>query len=153
MRVVVDLDLCQGHAVCQGEAPEIFRVSTAGPVCARRGDPRAAARGAARSAEAAARYCPNRVITIVEGLRLVAHGASTWLSANPDKAWGREALPHVHPVFVIYNAVIQQMGWLDAGTFWHVVQNAGMWLPYCVLLPRGCAASSACRGRAATGSS
>ena len=26
MRVVVDLDLCGGHGVCQGEAPEIFRV-------------------------------------------------------------------------------------------------------------------------------
>ena len=26
MRVVVDLELCQGHAVCQGEAPEVFRV-------------------------------------------------------------------------------------------------------------------------------
>ena len=27
------------------------------------------------------------------------------------------------------------MGWLDVGTFWHVVQNLGMWLPYCVFLP------------------
>ena len=26
MRVKADLDLCQGHAVCQMEAPEIFRV-------------------------------------------------------------------------------------------------------------------------------
>jgi ferredoxin len=26
MRVVIDLDLCGGHGVCQGEAPEIFRV-------------------------------------------------------------------------------------------------------------------------------
>ena len=26
MRVVIDLDLCGGHGVCQSEAPEIFRV-------------------------------------------------------------------------------------------------------------------------------
>ena len=67
MRVVVDLDLCQGHAVCQGEAPEIFRVVD------RPGDyarvevilerPPEELRG---QAEAAARYCPNRVITIEE---------------------------------------------------------------------------------------
>ena len=24
MRVVADLDLCQGHEMCQGEAPEVF---------------------------------------------------------------------------------------------------------------------------------
>ena len=24
MRVVADLDLCQGHQMCQGEAPEVF---------------------------------------------------------------------------------------------------------------------------------
>ena len=67
MRIVVDLDLCQGHAVCQTEAPEIFRVVD------RPGDysrvevilerPPEELRA---QAQAAARYCPNRVITIVE---------------------------------------------------------------------------------------
>jgi ferredoxin len=67
MRVVIDLDLCQGHGVCQNEAPEIFRVVD------RPGDyarvevilerPPEELRG---PAEMAARYCPNRVITIVE---------------------------------------------------------------------------------------
>jgi ferredoxin len=67
MRVVVDLDLCQGHSVCLGEAPEIFRVVD------RPGDyarvevilerPPEELRA---QAEAAARYCPNRVITIEE---------------------------------------------------------------------------------------
>jgi ferredoxin len=67
MRVVVDLDLCQGHAVCQGEAPEIFRVVD------RPGDYARVEVILERppedlrpQAEAAARYCPNRVITIVE---------------------------------------------------------------------------------------
>ncbi len=67
MRVRVDLELCQGHAICQLEAPEIFRVVD------RPGDyarvevilerPPEDLRG---KAEAAARYCPNRVITIEE---------------------------------------------------------------------------------------
>lgn len=67
MRVVLDLDLCQGHSVCQLEAPEIFRVVD------RPGDyarvevilerPPEELRAVL---ETAARYCPNRVITIEE---------------------------------------------------------------------------------------
>jgi ferredoxin len=67
MRVVVDLDLCQGHGVCQTEAPEIFRVVD------RPGDygrvevilerPPEEMRA---QAEAAVRYCPTRAISIVE---------------------------------------------------------------------------------------
>jgi ferredoxin len=67
MRVKIDLDLCQGHSVCEAEAPEIFRVVD------RPGEypqvevildqPPEALRP---KAEAAARYCPNRVITIEE---------------------------------------------------------------------------------------
>jgi sterol 14-demethylase len=30
MRIVVDRQLCQGHAVCMGEAPEVFEVTRAG---------------------------------------------------------------------------------------------------------------------------
>ena len=29
-RIVVDRDLCQGHGVCEGEAPEVFSVSKQG---------------------------------------------------------------------------------------------------------------------------
>lgn len=67
MRVKLDLELCQGHALCQEEAPQVFRVVE------RQGEydqvellmeePPEALR---REVEAAARYCPNRVITIVE---------------------------------------------------------------------------------------
>ena len=67
MRVVVDLDLCQGHGVCQTEAPEIFRVvdrpGEYGRVEVILERPPEELRG---PAEAAARYCPNRVITIAE---------------------------------------------------------------------------------------
>jgi len=62
-------------------------------------------------------------------------GAPHWFSRNPDKAWAERLFLGFIPVFFAYNAVVQRMGWLDAGNFWHVVQNLGMWLPYCVLLP------------------
>jgi ferredoxin len=67
MRVVVDLDLCGGHGVCEGAAPEIFRVvdPTDGyahvEVILER--PPEELREPAKAAE---RQCPNRVITIVE---------------------------------------------------------------------------------------
>jgi cycloeucalenol cycloisomerase len=61
--------------------------------------------------------------------------AGHWLSRNPDKAWGEKLYLAFIPVFFAYNALIQQRGWLDAGNFWHVTQNLGMWLPFCVLLP------------------
>ena len=58
-----------------------------------------------------------------------------WFSTNPDKAWGEKFFLTFVPVFFAYNAVVQAMGWLDVGNFWHVAQNVGMWIPYCVLLP------------------
>jgi len=58
-----------------------------------------------------------------------------WFSRNPDKAFGEKLFLLFIPVFFAYNAAIQQLGWLDAGTLGHVLQNLGMWLPYCVLLP------------------
>jgi ferredoxin len=67
MRVKVDLALCQGHAMCQLEAPEVFRVVD------RPGDyarvelvlerPPESLRA---QVEAAVRYCPNRVLSIDE---------------------------------------------------------------------------------------
>jgi cycloeucalenol cycloisomerase len=61
--------------------------------------------------------------------------SSRWFSANPDKAWGEKFFLVFIPVFLAYNAVVQQAGWLDAGTFWHVAQNLLMWVPYCLVLP------------------
>ncbi|HXK25927.1 MAG TPA: ferredoxin [Myxococcota bacterium] len=67
MRVVVDLELCQGHGVCVGEAPTVFRVRE------RPGDyaqveillesPGESLRA---QAEAAVRYCPNRALSLIE---------------------------------------------------------------------------------------
>jgi len=67
MRVKVDRELCQGHAVCEMEAPEIFRVAD------RDGEydqvevildpPPERLRP---KLEAAVRYCPNRALSIEE---------------------------------------------------------------------------------------
>jgi ferredoxin len=67
MRVVIDVELCGGHGVCQGEAPEIFKVVDLPggyahvEVLLERPPEELRPR-----AEAAARHCPNRVIQIVE---------------------------------------------------------------------------------------
>jgi cycloeucalenol cycloisomerase len=58
-----------------------------------------------------------------------------WFSENPDKAWGEKFFLSYIPFFLVYNAVVQRMGWLDVGNGWHIVQNLGMWVPYCLLLP------------------
>jgi sterol 14-demethylase len=60
-RISVDLDLCQGHAACVGEAPEVFRVDGLGKV--RLLDPTPDA-SLSRKVEAAQRYCPTRAIRI-----------------------------------------------------------------------------------------
>lgn len=65
----------------------------------------------------------------------MSRAASPWFSENPDKAWNEKLYLSFVPVFFAYNAAIQQLGWLDVGSFWHVVQNLAMWLPYCVMLP------------------
>ena len=62
-------------------------------------------------------------------------GMPYWFSRNPDKAWAEKFFLTFIPVFFVYNGIIQQMGWLDVGNGWHIVQNVLMWVPYCVLLP------------------
>ena len=66
MRIVADLQLCQGHGMCEDEAPEVFRVvesddgsySHVEIVVA---EPDAALR---EKVETAVRYCPNRALSI-----------------------------------------------------------------------------------------
>ena len=67
MRVVVDLDLCGGHGVCQSEAPEIFRVvDESGGYAHVELILERPPEELREKAGAAARHCPNRVIRIVE---------------------------------------------------------------------------------------
>jgi len=67
MRVRVDLDLCQGHGMCQEEAPEVFRVVDRPGEYARveliQERPPEVLR---EQVAAAVRFCPNRVIRIEE---------------------------------------------------------------------------------------
>ena len=67
MRVKVDLELCQGHALCQEEAPEVFRVverpGKYDQVSLLEEQPPERLRA---KVEAAARHCPNRVIRVEE---------------------------------------------------------------------------------------
>ena len=60
-RVIVDTDLCQGHGVCTGEAPEVFELGDDERVRVLDECPRPALR---KKTELAARYCPNHVIRI-----------------------------------------------------------------------------------------
>ena len=60
-RVVLDSDLCQGHAVCTGEAPEIFALSEDEKASVLEETPRKALR---KKAEMAVRYCPNHALRI-----------------------------------------------------------------------------------------
>lgn len=61
-QIVVDMDLCKGHATCQGEAPELFQVDEEGRLTVLNAYPDAAAIDKAR---AAARYCPTQAIQIL----------------------------------------------------------------------------------------
>ncbi|WP_327143267.1 ferredoxin [Nocardia sp. NBC_01327] len=62
MRLVVDLDLCQGHAVCQDEAPALFQVPKHGQVDILRTDPG----DDLDAARAAVRYCPTQALSLRE---------------------------------------------------------------------------------------
>ena len=61
MKVIVDFDLCQGHANCMGDAPEVFRVDDEGMLTILLEQPPEAMRD---RVELAARYCPTQAIRI-----------------------------------------------------------------------------------------
>ncbi len=62
-RVVVDEVLCQGHEVCEAEAPGVFEVGTDHKVRILRAEPDAADRSAV---ELAVKYCPTHALKIVD---------------------------------------------------------------------------------------
>jgi sterol 14-demethylase len=67
LRIRIDTDLCQGHAVCMGEAPEVFDVERnedgEDKVVLRMQRPTPALRA---KVEAAVRHCPTRALAIEE---------------------------------------------------------------------------------------
>lgn len=63
-RVVVDRQLCQGHAMCMNEAPEVFNVDANGQLHILKPELTEQAR---EQVTRAVRYCPNSALKIVEG--------------------------------------------------------------------------------------
>ncbi|HVU71354.1 MAG TPA: ferredoxin [Mycobacteriales bacterium] len=64
MKVVVDRDLCQGHAMCELEAPDVFSVDKKGNLTVLDESPPSSLRS---ELEKAARFCPTHALTIEEG--------------------------------------------------------------------------------------
>jgi ferredoxin len=62
-RVGVDLDLCQGHAMCELEAPDFFSVPKRGKVQIIDSEPREDARD---EVERAVEMCPTQALFIKE---------------------------------------------------------------------------------------
>jgi ferredoxin len=70
MRVVADLDLCQGHQMCQGEAPGVFGFDEeADRVVVLVEHPDDSLRP---QVEAAVRYCPAMALSIDESIEETA---------------------------------------------------------------------------------
>jgi sterol 14-demethylase len=61
MRIVVDTQLCKGHGVCMGEAPEVFEVTEAGKLTVLQPRPPLSQRA---EVEAAVKYCPTGALSI-----------------------------------------------------------------------------------------
>jgi len=61
MRVTVDLDLCQGHGVCESEAPAVFAVGRDHLVEVLDPSPPEDQR---TSVDAAVRFCPTHALSI-----------------------------------------------------------------------------------------
>ena len=64
MHVDVDTDLCQGHGVCQSEAPTVFRVTDDNVVEILDPNPPEDLR---RNVEEAVKNCPTQALTLTEG--------------------------------------------------------------------------------------
>jgi sterol 14alpha-demethylase len=62
-RIVVDVDLCQSHGVCEAEAPEVFEVPKRSKVLVLDAVPSDDRRAAV---ELAVKYCPTHALRIVD---------------------------------------------------------------------------------------
>lgn len=62
-RIVVDRQLCQGHGVCVGEAPELFSLDSTGNLIAKDED---STPNLLKKAKKAAEFCPNNALSINE---------------------------------------------------------------------------------------
>jgi sterol 14-demethylase len=63
VRIVVDRDLCQGHGVCESEAPGVFELAKDGRLSVLDETP---ADGLRPQVEMAVKYCPTHALRIEE---------------------------------------------------------------------------------------
>lgn len=63
MRIEIDWDLCQGHANCMGDVPEVFHVDEAGKLTVLQPEPPQELRDRVKMAE---QYCPTGAISVVD---------------------------------------------------------------------------------------
>ncbi len=63
MKIRLDRDLCQGHGVCESEAPTMFSVSKKGELTILDDSPPESTRAAL---DRAVKYCPTHALTIEE---------------------------------------------------------------------------------------
>lgn len=63
MKIVIDWDLCQGHANCMADAPAVFRVDDKGTMTVLMEHPPEDQREAVDNAVA---FCPTGAITVVD---------------------------------------------------------------------------------------
>lgn len=63
MKIHADTDLCQGHAMCELEAPDVFAVPKKGKVRILDADPPEALR---EDVEAAVRECPTQALALAD---------------------------------------------------------------------------------------
>ena len=62
-QIAVDRDLCQGHGVCESEAPAVFSVSKDGVLTVLQESP---PDGERKAVELAVQYCPTHALSIIE---------------------------------------------------------------------------------------
>lgn len=62
LKIQIDRDLCQGHAVCMGDAPTVFHVTDEGVMTVLLEEP---PESTWEDVESAADYCPTGAITLV----------------------------------------------------------------------------------------
>ena len=63
MKIEIDWDLCQGHANCMGDVPEVFLVDESGKLTLLQAEPPESLRQKVMMAE---QYCPTGAITVVD---------------------------------------------------------------------------------------
>jgi sterol 14-demethylase len=61
LRIELDEVLCQGHGVCEGEAPEVFELSKKGVLTILQPTPDESLRS---QVEAAVKYCPTHALLL-----------------------------------------------------------------------------------------